>query len=610
MTSCRIAALLASTAAACGFNPQGGAPDGGGTGDDGGNLTRTLRDDAEADFRVEGVETEALVIEPWGALAPIAYHAGGLRAHAANVQLFTEVLDTQWATLAAATPAGTGFMTRSLSGDPPGVGLDSGDSWTYWAEGEIWLDAGTTDFVIEADDQGFLEIATPGDDFVRVANARQGVGTGEYTASAAGWYPVRLAMIEGIGASRFTITLYPDGVALGQALSPDRLRTRVDAMRGMVLAAWDGVWLSEGFQRTLATAPLLDADFGNGRPGDLGLTSDDYWSARWSGQFYAQVAGEYRLRLDSDDGHRLYVNGAVVSDRLADVAPGNLEVDVALIAGWNDLVLDLSEYTGRAGMELEVVSGPEAGLQDELPPARLRPLEPRTERVDTAGDGDDVSIPDNNPVGISKPVPVGALTGSTVAGVDVVVGISHSRVQDLDLFLVHPGGDEVRLRDNSDDGGSGARTWRYRTDEFDDTPAGGIWHVRLADTVNGNSGSITDVRLAVHHHNGPDQLARSASFTSLVRDLGAGVVALDAVRVGGHSPTPEGIVVRLRGCDAPEQCAAESWSEPLVGVLDAAGAVPGVPPRRYLQYRVELTSNGEREPEVDWIEVSYRVPPP
>jgi subtilisin-like proprotein convertase family protein len=237
-------------------------------------------------------------------------------------------------------------------------------------------------------------------------------------------------------------------------------------------------------------------------------------------------------------------------------------------------------------------------------------MEPRVERVDTGGDGDDQAIPDNNPVGTSKPVPIGALPGGAVTAVDVTVAINHNRVQDLDLYLVHPGGDEVRLRDNSGDGGSGARTWRYSTDAFDDRPAGGIWHVRVVDTVPGNGGALTDVRLAVHHAGGPDQLARSASFTSLVRDLGANVVSIDARRAGGHSPTADGIAVRLRGCDAPEQCEAEPWSAPLVDLLSPAGAVPGLAPRRYLQYRVELTSNGEREPEVDWIEVDYRVPPP
>jgi hypothetical protein len=105
-------------------------------------------------------------------------------------------------------------------------------------------------------------------------------------------------------------------------------------------------------------------------------------------------------------------------------------------------------------------------------------------------------------------------------------------------------------------------------------------------------------------HDGPDQIARAASYTSMVRDLGANVKAIGAVHVGARVPAGAGVAVRLRGCDAPEACAAEPWSPPR-----ADGESVGLPARRYLQYRVELTSNGEREPEVDWVEVSYSVPP-
>jgi hypothetical protein len=161
------------------------------------------------------------------------------------------------------------------------------------------------------------------------------------------------------------------------------------------------------------------------------------------------------------------------------------------------------------------------------------------------------------------------------------------------------------LRDNSGVGGNGNRSLRFTTDAFLDTAAAGDWRVRVSDTVAGTGGTLTDVQLAIHLANGPDQVARSAAFTSLVHDLG-NVVAIDRVRFGGRAPTPDGIAVRLRGCDAPEQCAAAPWSEP---IIDGAGAPAAVEVKRYLQYRVELTSDGEREAELDWVEIDYRVPP-
>ena len=160
------------------------------------------------------------------------------------------------------------------------------------------------------------------------------------------------------------------------------------------------------------------------------------------------------------------------------------------------------------------------------------------------------------------------------------------------------------LRNNTSEGGSGPRTLRYTVETFDDTPADGDWVVKVTDTAQGQTGSITDVQLAVHMGNGPDQIARAASFTSAVKDLGEGVVEFGAVHLGARVPTGAGAVVRLRGCDAPDACEQASWSAPLADGDDA-----GLPPRRYLQYRVELTSAGEREPEVDFVEVAYSLAP-
>lgn len=604
--SLRVAAVLVTAAAGCGFHP-GGDPADAGIIDDGGNRTITLRADTAADFMIPGTVHEALVIEPWGALAPAAYHAGGLLSHASNTQRFSNAIEATWAQVVDGDAAGTGFMTRSLSGDPPGVGLDSGDSWTYWAEGEIWLEAGTTTFLIDADDAGFIDIASPGGDFARVVSATQGISTGAITVAAAGWYPIRLAASEGFGSSELVVQLFAgNGGGSAELLGPARLRTRVDGLRGTVLAAWDNTMLVGQPHRTLATDTLVDADFGNGTPYDVGITNGDNWSARWSGQFYVTMSGSYRLRVVSDDGHRLYVGKAVVSDVLADTA-ADRTVDVELVAGWNDLVLDLNELTGDASALLEVVAGPEPGLEGGLPATRLRPLEPRGERVESAGEDDDITIPDGDLNGAVSAVDLGGLRGATVASVDVVVNVDHARIADLQIRLIHPGGDEVVLRNNSDLGGNGNRVLRFTTEIFDDTAAAGEWRVKVSDTVSTTAGTIRDVQLAVHLANGPDQVARSAAFTSLVQDLGADVVSIDTVRFGGRAPSPAGIAVRLRGCDAPEQCAAAAWSEP---ITDGGGGAAGITVTRYLQYRVELTSDGEREPELDWLELDYRAPAP
>ena len=600
----RRSVLSLALVAGCSFTPSGstGDDDGDGGTDDAGNRTVLLRDDSADDFAVVGAVTDNAVIEPWGAVAPAAFHAGGLRAHAANTQRFTEPDLATWTIVTGGGANGTGLWTRPLVGDPVGVGLDSGDTWTYWAEGEVWLDAGTTTFLVDADDAGFLEIAAPGGEFTRVVNARYGIASGMYTAATAGWHAIRLAVVEGIGASRFDVQLYVGASATPEPLAGPRLRTRVDALRGMLLAGWDNSLFQGTPEHTVSDAALVDARFQNGAPVGVGIGSSDFWSLRWSGQFYVTTPGTYSLRVESDDGHRLYVGGQLVTDALFG-GPVDRTVSVALVAGWNDLVLDLNENTGDASARLRVVGGPEPGLEAELPLARLRPLAPRDERLETVGDGNDLGIPDNDPNGVTRAVRIAGLPGATVGSVDVIIGLNHPRIADLQVRLVHPGGNEVLLRNNSSDGGSGPRTLRFTTEMFDDTPAAGEWRVRVTDTQNAQSGSLTDVQLAVHMANGPEQVATTASYTSDVRDLGEGVVALDTIRLGARVPAGAAVAVRLRGCDAPEACAGEPWSAPL-----ADGDAPGLPPRRYLQYRLELTSDGAREPEVDSVELAYRLP--
>lgn len=597
----RAAVLLAVALAACGFQPAGAGDD---LGEDGGSRALVLRDDSAADFAVPGTLRDGLIVEPWGALAPIAYHVGGLRAYAANTARFGEPDAATWAAITAEPPAGAGFWAGPLVGDPVGVGLDSGDSWTYWAEGEVWLDAGITSFVIACDDTGFLELAPPGGDFTRVASARYGLGSGDFAAATAGWHAIRLALQEGIGDSRFDVQLSTGGGPLRPLAAPI-LRARVDDLRGAVLAGWDRSQLQGEAQRTLATADLIDADFGTGVPRDLGIGDPSYWSLRWSGQFYVTMPGTYQLRTESLGGHRLYVNGAVVTDRYLDVNPDHTAA-VELAGGWNDLVLDYSHFQGPARMRLRVAGGPEPGLDRELPASRLRPLEPRGERVETGGDYDYVTIPDNAPTGGAEAtVDIGGFVGATVRSVEVLVSLDHGRYPDLQLRLVHPGGDERILRANVDDGANGLRALRFTDTGFEGTPAAGTWRLRVNDTVPGNVGALRELQLAVHLAGGPEQVARTATYTSQVRDLGAGVVAIDRLRFGARTPPGGQVAVRLRGCDTPEQCLSAPWSAPMT---DGTGAAPTMAPSRYVQYQIELTSDGEREPELDWIELEYRVP--
>ncbi|HVK76503.1 MAG TPA: PA14 domain-containing protein [Kofleriaceae bacterium] len=592
---------------ACAFTPAGqagdDAPDDAGT-DDAGNRRVSVRDDLAADFAATGAAVDAAVIEPYGALGPAAYVAGALLAGFSNDERFTDATAATWDQVVTGGSTGTSLWSYFRTPTPRGLGQTGGDSWTYWAEGEIYLTAGTNTLILRADDAGFVDIA--GDNgWTRVAVATYlAEGTGAITVVDNGWYPVRVAMHQGIGEAELGLFVRDAGQQIVR-LPRERLRGRVDGLRGLFLTAWDAEYFAGPPAVTLDTTVLAHRDWAGGNPTDLGLADGNNWSARWAGQLHVDQPGTYQLRYASDDGQRLYLAGERRSQTWQ-IAQGVVaEISAELAAGWNDLVIDVNEVTGDARAQLTLVGGPD-GVTGPLPLERLRPLEPRSERLALAHEPADATIPNNQPTGVDAFLPVAAPEGATITGVDLMVTVDHGAIGDLELRLYHPDGTELLLRDNDNSGGNGTRTFRFfDLAQLAGKPAGGRYVVRLSDTRPGGNGSRTDLSLVVHYRGGPDQVARSGTYTSPVRDLGAGVVAIDAVRFGATVPAGAAVAIRLRGCDDPTACASQPWSGPFT---DPAGGPVGLPPTRYLQYRVELTSDGERGAEVDWVEVDYRLP--
>jgi len=116
-------------------------------------------------------------------------------------------------------------------------------------------------------------------------------------------------------------------------------------------------WRGEYFaNRTLSGTPVmvrddgnasLDFDWGAGSPGSsCGLGTDDF-SARWT-RTLSFASGTHRFTLTSDDGVRLYVDGALKLDKWVDQAPTTYSVDVALAAGNHTLRMEYYENVGSA----------------------------------------------------------------------------------------------------------------------------------------------------------------------------------------------------------------------------------------------------------------------
>ena len=179
---------------------------------------RTFTDDTAVDFAASA--TSEATVEAWGAIAPVAYYTGGLLQRGSDSGTFTDPSATTWATVQGYPATGKSAITwlsaASWAADtPPSVGLTSGDTFSEWFEGEIWLEAGAWTFSLLVDDHGFVEVAAPGTaSFTRVLNANWSTaGTGTFTAEAAGWHPFRYAIAEDTAATT---------AAASPSLSPDR----------------------------------------------------------------------------------------------------------------------------------------------------------------------------------------------------------------------------------------------------------------------------------------------------------------------------------------------------------------------------------------------------
>jgi len=93
----------------------------------------------------------------------------------------------------------------------------------------------------------------------------------------------------------------------------------------------------------------------------------DGWSVRWSGELRVDTPGEYTLIVTSDDGARLWVDGAVVVDAWSAHTVRDDAVEITLEAGRHPIRLEHFDQEGVAfaklswigpGLSREVIPGP------------------------------------------------------------------------------------------------------------------------------------------------------------------------------------------------------------------------------------------------------------
>jgi subtilisin-like proprotein convertase family protein len=585
------ALLFALGAAACTFD-RGGLP-----------AAHLLRDDTAADFTADGATFDHTEVSAAGLITPAAFTTGALLTRGANSELFTDPKTADWASLDGRGNAriALGLPLGDWAGAGPiGVGITSNDKFTLWLEGEIWLEAGSHSFQMEADDVGFLDIApTAGGAFTRVVTAKWdgGTGTGSFAAPADGWYAIHIAQSEDNGWAHLLVRHQPPGGAVAP-LDADRLRVATGALRGLVTDAFDQPNMFSPASRTLLAAGALDQDFGSKAPDDAGLDKASTYSLHWAAQVRIDVAGDYAFATDTTDGHRVRVDGVLVLDHLVAGKQTYTSNPVHLDAGWHDLSIDyMRAGAASAYARLQVASGPELAGQP-FPLDRVRPVVPRADRVAGASDDNSLAWAPGGTVThtLTPPIPAGAV----VVGLEVKYLITTAHSRDLQTTLITPDGTRLVMRAQGDTDHNGAVVEIRPTHKLDGKPASGSWKVEVADESGQNTGTTGSAALTVHNTGGRPPIATSATYVSPVHDLGE-PSQIDGVSAGATTPDGTALAIRVRTGASQDELQARAWSDPV-----APGAPPIVPAGRFVQYKVELSSDGDRSAALDWVQLVYR----
>jgi subtilisin-like proprotein convertase family protein len=578
-----------------------------------------------SDLAAPGHVAVDMTIEARGALTPAAYTYGGLAAHGLmNAKLWAHG-DVAWAHLDPTMASGAGLWR--------GDALDTGGALDYlgipmkptkvtlWFEGDVWLEAGSNEqFGLHGNDVAFVDIADPGT--TRYTPLMESDATMPVAVPVTGWYPIRIGFSDGDGSGDFSFTHADAGAPL-IPWTRDRLRARAGELQGAFRTVFGRQILGGGVGPTqlpisyFDQVDLLKATDFDAAP--QGVGTDD-WSARYAGQVYIAEPGAYTLQITSDDGNRGRLGAAIKEtgwsrDFGVGADPAMTTVNATLAAGWNDIILDYNEVGGTRAMHAEI-KGP--GFSDgPVPRARLRPVESADDRLATAGDDTRRAVPENGGPGepATAVVKIAGYPGETVAAIDVTYEIDSQHWNQIRVDLEAPATTAgpgvrrmIRDRDSRDVGGNRVlqQTISAGTSELLGGPSGGDWRLHVYDDPggSGNNTSLKSAKITLHTTGGPGRIAKTASWTSAVFDAASRVRAIDGVTWNQRLPDGGGLEVRVRTCRQADCSDGPAWS-PVVTPSTAFD----VEPARYLQVRVDMTSNGVFEPELRSLAVMYRRDP-
>jgi hypothetical protein len=500
---------------------------------------RVWRDDSAADFAQPTAVLIDIGVESAGFIGSAPYATGRLRVSGIDADTIADAMTTPWSEVSAGAITGVGFESTADidygSAAPRGVRLSNGDNVTVLVEGEIHLDAaGVWRFELDANEKGFLELAAPGADFERVVVSENSSVIDSYMVTTPGWYRMRGAFTDTGGDMAYSLTVDPPNVPGNlRPIASDRIRARVDQLSGYILDAFEWAYMVENRGSTVLGEPL-DVSYGTDPLGfEIGTSA---WSMRFSGQMLIDVEGDYAFSISSGQGHRVWLDGELVADKLGTTASQTTTPPMLLAAGWHDIVVDITKNGGATPLPLRVTveSGP-AWVGQPIPADHVRPLPGRGSRWTAAASGTALAVPDGATA--TRTISLDVPAGMTPLAAHAAYEIDHPLREQVSVVLDPPVGSNIT--ELAAGGQSSPGTYF----DYDDVTAFGTLSYKQRQTTTAK--------------------------------------------------------VQLRTCDAADACATEPW----IDVADAA--VPAVPARRFAQYAVELTSDGDVPSALDWIEINY-----
>ncbi|HEY5927281.1 MAG TPA: PA14 domain-containing protein, partial [Kofleriaceae bacterium] len=505
-----------------------------------------------------------------------------------------------WNDISSATRAGTGFIAE-LDIDfaeevPSHLGLTDSDDITVAIEGELYLEGtGAWRFELDANDKGFVEIAAPGADFTRVVAAENNsVESVTYNVTAPGWHRMRAAFAD--TSTNMDFRLRADSPLVSGGLrdfESDQIRARVDDLNGFVADGFEDGYLIDYRASTLADG-TLNGEFG---ADPLGLLlGSASWSMRWSGQVLIDVEGDYVFNVESFQGSRMWIDGSQVAAAFDD-NPHNLTTQLThLDPGWHDVAIDLTKEgdSSPSVLRVHVESGP-AWVGETIPADHVRPVMGRQVRWSAMDSSTDVPVPEGGSG--SRLLLIDVPANATPLAIQAAYEVDHPVRASVSVVLDPPVGGNITLLAAGSEAGAGV-FYRYAT-----VPAanfGDAFTFIVTDTnaLDLQTGVLSFAGITLLHGGGTAPFPTTYRYESAVRDLGE-VVARGTVRYTLRKL--DQATVQVRTCDSAAACASEPW------VDVAYGTLPSAPTRRFAQYAVEMTSDGDIATGLDSIELSYSV---